>query len=205
MTRTLTGLYDTYTDAQAAVHELEAAGISSGDISVVANRPGGNGTHHVKEGNEAAPGAEAGAAFGAIIGGGGGLLAGLGMLAIPGVGPVVAAGWLVATLAGAAGGAAVGGAGGSLIGAMVGNGVPEEDAQVYAEGVRRGGTMVTVRVDDNHAETADAILHRHHSVNAVERRRIYTAGGWSRFDETAPAYNPADAERERVRRANQVI
>jgi hypothetical protein len=205
MKRTLTGLYDTYAHAQAAVHELEAAGISSGDISVVANRPEGDGTHHVTEGNEAAPGAEAGAAFGAIIGGGSGLLAGLGMLAIPGVGPVVAAGWLVATLAGAAGGAAVGGAGGGLIGAMVGNGVPEQDAQVYAEGVRRGGTIVTVRADDNHASVAEAILHRHHSVDAAERRRLYTAGGWSRFDETAPAYDLANAERERVLRANQAL
>jgi uncharacterized protein YoaH (UPF0181 family) len=205
MTRTLTGLYDTYADAQAAVHELEAAGVSSGEISLVASRPGETGTHHVKEGNEAAPGAEAGAAFGAIIGGGGGLLAGLGMLAIPGVGPVVAAGWLVATLAGAAGGAAVGGAGGGLIGAMVGNGVPEQDAQVYAEGVRRGGTMVTVRVDDAQAPAADAILRRHHSVDAVERRRVYTAGGWSRFEESAPAFDVAEAERERVRRANQAV
>jgi hypothetical protein len=205
MTRTLTGLYDTYTDAQAAVHELEAAGISSGDISVVANRANRDGTHHVKEGNEAAPGAEAGAAFGAIVGGGGGLLAGLGMLAIPGVGPVVAAGWLVATLAGAVSGAAVGGAGGGLIGAMVGNGVPEQDAQVYAEGVRRGGTMVTVRVDDGQATTTDAILHRHHSVDAGERRRLYTQSGWSRFDETAPAYDPVEAKRERLDRANPVV
>ena len=72
------------------------------------------------------------------------LLAGLGLLAIPGVGPVVAAGWLVATAAGAAAGGLTGG----IVGALTQAGVSDEDAQVYAEGVRRGGTLVTARVND---------------------------------------------------------
>jgi hypothetical protein len=205
MTRTLTGLYDTYADAEEAVRDLEGAGISSDNISMVANRPDGRGGRAVKEGNEAGPGAGAGAAAGAILGGGSGLLAGLGMLAIPGVGPVVAAGWLVAALAGAAGGAIVGGAGGGLIGAMVGNGVPEQDAHVYAEGVRRGGTLVTVRVDDTQAVIADAVLRRHHAVDAAERRRAYGESGWSRFDESAQPYSTAEAERERSRHTTPVV
>jgi len=199
MTRILTGLYDTYADAKAVVGDLEAAGIASDNISVVASQADATGTHKVKEGNEAAPGAEAGAAFGAIIAGGSGLLAGLGMLAIPGLGPVVAAGWLASAAVGVVAGAAVGGAGGGLIGAMVGNGVPEQDAHVYAEGVRRGGTLVTVRVDQSQALTADEILRRHHAVDPVERRRIYGEHGWTSFDEKAPPYVTTTPETTRAK------
>src|SRR6185437_13482826 len=95
--------------------------------------------------SKAASGAGTGATTGAVLGGGAGLLAGLGMLAIPGVGPVVAAGWLVATLAGAGAGAAVGAAAGGLVGSLTAAGVPEREAHVYAEGVRRGSSLVTVR------------------------------------------------------------
>lgn len=197
MTRTLTGLFDSYEDAESTVRDLEAAGISHEQISIVANR-GVAGEHaKVKEGNEAGPGAGTGAAVGAVVGGAGGVLAGLGMLAIPGVGPVVAAGWLVATAVGAVGGAAVGGAGGGLIGAMVGNGVPEQDAHVYAEGVRRGGTLVTVRVEEALAPTAEAILQKYREVDPRSRGQAYRAGGWNRFDENAPAYTPEQYEEER--------
>jgi len=197
MTRIITALYDTYEDAEAAVLDLEAADISDESISLVANNTGERYRKHVKEGNEAGTGAEAGATFGAVVGGTVGLLAGLGMLAIPGVGPVVAAGWLAAAAAGAVGGAAAGGAGGGLIGAMIGNGVPEEDAHFYAEGVRRGGTLLTVRVEDHSAATVEAILIRHYRVDPVGRRNAYQAGGWSRFDESAPAYTDDAAIRER--------
>src|ERR1700733_5508278 len=157
MTHTITALYDSYEDAESAVRDLEAAGVRDEEISIVANNTGERYRTHVKEGNEAGTGAEAGATFGAVVGGTVGILAGLGMLAIPGVGPVVAAGWLAAAAVGAVGGAAVGGAGGGLIGAMIGNGVPEQDAHVYAEGVRRGGTLVTVRVEEAMVPTAEAI------------------------------------------------
>jgi hypothetical protein len=205
MTRTLTGLYDSYADAEAAVRDLEAAGISHSDISLFARNAADNTVHPTKEGNEAGPGAGAGAAFGAIVGGGSGLLAGLGMLAIPGIGPVVAAGWLVAAAAGAAGGAVVGGAGGGLIGAMVGSGVPEQDANVYAEGVRRGGTLVSVRVEEAQAGTADAILRRHHAVDPAERRRLYGQAGWTSFDANAPAYTEAEYDRERRLRSSALV
>jgi hypothetical protein len=205
MTRTLTGLYDDYADAEAAVRDLEAAGIRDGDISLLARNAGKVSKAPVKEGNEAGPGAGAGAAFGAIVGGGSGLLAGLGMLAIPGIGPVVAAGWLVAAAAGAAGGAIVGGAGGGLIGAMIGNGVPEQDAHVYAEGVRRGGTLVSVRVEEAQAGTVYAILNRHHAVDPAERRRVYGRSGWTSFDENAPAYTEAEFERERRTRSSTLV
>ncbi len=128
-------------------------------------------------------------------------MAGLGMLAIPGVGPVVAAGWLIATAAGAVGGAVVGGAGGGLIGAMIGNGIPEQDAHVYAEGVRRGGSLVTVRAEEgNLAARAEVILKQHSPVNVQDRGQAYRDAGWTSFDESAPAYTQEELEEERRRR-----
>lgn len=132
--RTVTGLFDDYADASSAVSELEAQGVPSSDISIVSN----NGDRRHEESN-AAEGAGTGAGIGAVVGGAGGLLTGLGLMAIPGVGPVVAAGWLAATAAGAAAGAVAGGAAGGIIGALTSSGVPERDAHFYAEGVRRGG------------------------------------------------------------------
>jgi hypothetical protein len=189
MTRTLTGLYDSYDDAESVVRDLEAAAIPHDHISLVANNEGDRYTNRRKEGNEAGPGAGIGAAGGAVLGGGAGLLAGLGMLAIPGVGPVVAAGWLLATAAGAVAGGAVGGAGGGLIGAMVGNGVPEQDANVYAEGVRRGGSLVTVRVEDDQVAHVEAILTQYRRVDPAVRGQAYREEGWSKFDDTAPPYS----------------
>ena len=106
---------------------------------------------------------------------GAGLLAGLGLLAIPGVGPVVAAGWLVATLTGAGVGAAIGGLAGSLTGA----GLSEADAHTYAEGVRRGGTLVTVRADELNAPRVMSVLEEHGSVDIDERAKTWQADGWS--------------------------
>lgn len=197
MSKTLTGLYDNYEDATLVVRDLEAIGIPYSDISLVANNAvERTADGAVKEGNEAGPGAAGGATFGGIVGGATGLMAGLGMLAIPGVGPVVAAGWLVAAAAGAVGGAALGAAGGGLIGAMVGNGVPEEDANVYAEGVRRGGTLVTVRVEDRLAAQAETILKESRRVDPAARGRLYRESGWTRFDDQAPPYPITERERQ---------
>ncbi len=138
-----------------------------------------------------------GAGIGAAVGGAGGLLAGLGIMAIPGVGPVVAAGWLAATLTGAVGGAVVGGVAGGLIGALTESGVSEEDAHVYAESVRRGGSLVTARVADERYAEADAILAGTNRVDVATRRKLYTEEGWQRFD--ADADPPEEVERERSR------
>src|ERR1700712_2524480 len=157
MTQTLTGLFDQYDDARRAVQDLEAAGVPHRDISIVANSASGA---HEREpvGSAAGDDAGTGAGIGAAVGGVGGLLAGLGMLAVPGLGPVVAAGWLASTIAGALGGAVVGGAAGGLVGALTHAGVPEEDAHVYAEGVRRGGTLITAKVDEELIPTVQRIL-----------------------------------------------
>jgi len=195
--KTVTGLYDTYDHARAAVKALEDAGVPSDHISIVSNNDGRDDVEG--QGNNAAEGAGTGAGIGAVAGGAGGLLAGLGMLAIPGVGPVVAAGWLVATAAGAVAGAVVGGAAGGIVGAMIESGVPEEDAHVYAEGVRRGGSVVTAKVDDSKVAASEAILNGGSAVNIRERRESYAADGWSRFDETADPYTPDQIAADRGR------
>ena len=200
-------LYDNYSDAERAVSELERAGIPHSDISIVANNSNGwyseDGRSAVRDRDgridrdrdgvdDRAEGAAAGAGIGAAFGGAAGLLAGLGLLAIPGIGPVVAAGWLASTAALAA----AGGAAGGLIGALTQSGVSEEDANVYAEGVRRGGTLVTARVPDAERARCDAILDRA-AVNIRERAAFYQRSGWNRFDPAAPAYTEEQIRNER--------
>lgn len=194
--KTITGLFDNYTDASSAVSALETAGVPSNDISIVSNNAD---KRHSDKQSGAATGAESGAGVGAVVGGAGGLLAGLGIMAIPGVGPVVAAGWLAATAVGAVTGAVAGGAAGGLIGALTGSGVSEDDANLYAEGVRRGGSLVTAKVEDALAPEAEAILKRSNWVDPVERRAAYNEEGWTRFDDTLDPYGPEQIEQERGR------
>lgn len=89
-----------------------------------------------------------------------------------------------ATAAGAAAGAVAGGAAGGIIGGLTSSGIPERDAHFYAEGVRRGGTLVTAKVEDALAPEAEAILKRSNWVDPTERRVSYEQQGWTGFDET---------------------
>jgi hypothetical protein len=197
MTQTVTALYDTYDSAVSAVDALEAAGIPHSDISIVSNNV--DDRYGKDRPTHAADDAGKGAGIGAAVGGVGGLLTGLGLLAIPGVGPVVAGGWLVATAAGAVTGAVVGGAAGGLVGSLTGAGVPEHDANFYAEGVRRGGTLVTARVDDARASAAREILQRYKLVDPALRGAVYRESGWTSFDPNAPAYTADQVAAERHR------
>ncbi len=195
---TVTGLYDSYESARNAVRDLKLANVPDADISMIANQTG------VAEpaddtSDNAVTGAETGASVGGILGAGAGLLAGLGIMAIPGVGPVVAAGWLVATAVGAVAGVGMGGVGGGIIGALTTAGVSQEHANLYAEGVRRGGTLVSARVDASRVTEIEAIMQRYGRVDPVTRERDYRGNGWTAFDDTAAPYGAAEAERERVR------
>jgi len=176
---TVSRMYDNYRDAVATVQELEAASIPHDDISLIANADAHGRetttTHPTTQESHAGSGAATGAGIGAALGGGAGLLAGIGSLAIPGVGPIVAAGWLVATLAGLGVGAASGG----LIGALTGAGMGKDEAEVYDEGVRRGGSLVSVRVPDADAARIEAILSRHAASDWQARRTEYQAAGWT--------------------------
>ena len=192
MKHTVTRLFDTRAQAESAVAALEAGGIPASDLSIVAGGKSAEDTRASARDpaheNEAEEGAEKGAATGGLIGGGAGLLAGLGLLAIPGIGPVVAAGWLAATAVGAAVGATAGGATGGLLGALKESGVPDEDAHVYAEGVRRGGTLVSARVDDSQVPGVEDMLSRASGVDATTRGAAYREAGWKGFDPTAPRF-----------------
>ena len=201
--KTITGLFDDYDDAKDAVSELEATGIPNSDISIVANN---SKDWYDNDTSKASEDAAGGAGLGALVGGAGGLLTGLGIMAIPGVGPVVAAGWLAATAAGAVAGAAVGGAAGGIIGALTDSGVSESDAHVYAEGVRRGGTLVTAKVDDELVADAEGILGQSSSVDVADRRRNYEAEGWTGFDAGAGDYttDEVDLDRDRARTASRL-
>ena len=141
MSKTVTGLFDHYDDALTASNHLESLGVPRASISVVANNSDDwyGRDDRRPDTADTADDAATGVGVGAVLGGAGGLLAGLGLLAIPGIGPVVAAGWLASTAAGAVAGAVAGGAAGGLIGSLTSAGVSENDANVYAEGVRRGG------------------------------------------------------------------
>ncbi len=182
-TATVARLYDTSTAAQTAVRELENAGFAHDSITYMAN-----GAHNdaaavsapsattSRDGQTGADtGAATGATLGTLVGGGAGLLAGLGALAIPGVGPIVAAGWLVAAITGAGVGAAAGG----LVGALAQSGLGEEHAQTYAEGVRRGGHLVMVRAGHDRVAEAEEILDRHGAVDLNERSAAWKQDGWA--------------------------
>jgi len=175
MTRTLTRSYDSYETARSIVEQLEAAGVSSSDISLVG-----------RDGKTDETNAAEGAGIGAGVGGAAGLLAGLGIMAIPGIGPVVAAGWLASTAAGAVAGAATGG----LVGSFVKEGHDEEEAHYYAETVRRGGSVVSVRTEPEHEAAVQAILDGATPIDRTAREAEYRAGGWNRFDENAGPYRP---------------
>ena len=149
MTTTISRLYNSQMEARTAVRDLEAAGLKHGDIGIVASNADNwydakTKTYQDLDGKDnRTEGAATGGSIGAAAGGAAGLLAGLGLIAIPGVGPVVAAGWLVATLTGALAGGATGG----VIGALTQHaGLSKEDADLYAEGLRRGGAVVSARV-----------------------------------------------------------
>ena len=198
MKTTITRLYDKYADAERAVRRLEDAGISHSDVSIVANNSeswyGGRGkVDRDRDGvDDRAEGAGTGAGVGAGLGGAAGLLAGLGLLAIPGLGPVVAAGWLASTAAGAAAGAATGG----IIGALTQAGVPQDEASRYAEGVRRGGTLLSVRAPEQDRARIEAVLNDS-AVDMQNRSAAWQKTGWTGFDAASPPLAPDDIRRER--------
>jgi len=207
VTVTISRLFDTHTAAIQAVRKLEAAGLRHSEISIVSSNadnwyssdedaPARHASARVdrdRDGvDDRAEAAGGGAGIGAVLGGTAGLLAGLGLLAIPGLGPVVAAGWLASTAAGAVAGATAGG----LIGALTQAGVSEEDAHAYAEGVRRGGTLVSARVSEHDRARYEAILDES-SVDIEHRGAAYRKTGWTKFDPDAAPLSAEEVRRER--------
>jgi len=158
------GTFRDYAQAQQVVRALIASGASTEAISVVGRREGESLADVAPDSRpvgEAASGTALGLGTGAVLGG---ALAAMG-LAIPGLGPLVAAGPLTAALAGASVGAAAGG----VIGVLVDLGVPDEEARRYVEAVRSGATLVTVTADDAVAERAVAVMKDEHALGIEEQ------------------------------------
>ncbi|NJM05319.1 DUF2382 domain-containing protein [Candidatus Gracilibacteria bacterium] len=188
MPKTIVGLFDTSSEAEAAVRDLQTSGFSADEISVVANNAEGIVQGDGDSGTRAEETAGSAAVGGTVVGGGIGLLMGLGLLFIPGIGPVAAAGTLATTLGMGALGAGVGAATGGLAGALVGSGIPENEAGVYAEGVRRGGTLVMVDTGDDRAQLAVDALERNNPVDIERREVTLRESGWTSFDPNAEPY-----------------
>jgi hypothetical protein len=169
------GIFRDPDQARDAISALKDAGFSGGDISVLMPDRGDTARMAEETASEAATGAAAGALTGGILGGLAGWLVGIGSLAIPGVGPFIAAGVLATTLGGAAIGAGVG----AIAGALIGMGVPEEEANWYENEVRGGGTLVAVRPGARDDEAED-ILHDYGAYD-VEHRDAAAYRGGSRF------------------------
>jgi hypothetical protein len=185
MTRTITRLYASYDDALRAALALRDAGFTERELSLVAGPPTleyADAEARDAEPSAAAEDAGTGASVGGVLGAAAGLMAGMGVLAIPGIGPVVAAGWLASTLAVGAAGAVAGGAVGGIVGALSAAGTPEADAHLYAESIRRGDSLVTVRVPDERVLEATRILSGFPSIDPASRAEQYRGAGWRRLD-----------------------
>jgi hypothetical protein len=139
------GIYSSYAAVDEAVDNLQSGGFRNTDISVLFPENVGTKDFAVEKGTKAPEGTATGATTGAIIGGGLGWLAGIGALAIPGVGPFIAAGPIVAALAGVGAGGAVGG----IMGALIGMGIPEYEAKRYEGRIKSGGILLSVHSDNS--------------------------------------------------------
>lgn len=156
MKKAVIGIIDTTSRAEAIVSELERAGFQTSDISVLFPDKSGTRDFAHEKNTKAPEGAIAGASTGGVVGGALGLLAGIGALAIPGLGPFIAAGPLMAALSGAAAVATVGG----IAGALIGVGIPELEAKRYEGKIRGGNILIAVHVENGDAQKrAEQVLH----------------------------------------------
>jgi len=205
MAKTIVGSFDTFDEAQKVMAELHQRGFNQNDISIVANNASGqyvtDTTATPTRATAEAGGAASGAAAGGLLGGAAGLIVGLMGLAIPGIGAIVAAGPLAATLAGAGVGAVAGG----LIGGLTRVGVPEEEANAYAEAVRRGGALVTVRAEDDRAEEAAELMRMRGAIDIERRAELWRGQGWTRYDPSAQPYTADELVRERELRGSAPV
>jgi hypothetical protein len=185
--QTVTALFNDLTTAQEVVDDLISMGFQPETISIVANDASGQYASYLAAEAQAASAEEdvsmeEGAGIGALVGG----LIGLGAMAIAGIGPVIAAGPLVAAIVGAGVGAATGAVTGGLIAGLVELGVPEGEAGYFAEGVRRGGTLVLVNTTHDWVERVVDVMEAYDPIDVEDHATEWRAGGWTGFDASAP-------------------
>lgn len=198
MAKTVIALYDEMEDARQVVEELTGAGFDREEINLIASDYKGEYAAYLGEEETAEDiqeDAVEGAEIGGVVGGIAGLLVGLSVFVAPGLGPLVIAGPILTTLAGAGTGAAAGG----LIDALTDLGVPAEHAGIYAEGVKRGGVLISMVATNDRAAEAVQIMDRHNPVDLHHRVSIWEEAGWKGFDPEAEPYDPGRIDRERAR------
>jgi hypothetical protein len=171
MKKAIIGIVENRTDAEVVLFNLKTAGIRTDDVSVLFPDKSGTRDFAHEHSTKAPEGAVAGAGAGGLLGGTIGLLAGVGALAIPGFGPLIAAGPLMAALSGVAAGAAVGG----LTGALVGFGIPEIEAKHYEGKIKGGNILVAVHTETSDAQkTAESVLEKAgaHDISATSEASL---------------------------------
>lgn len=192
MTQFIVSLFDDVEEAQRVVEALRDMGIPREQLSVIVGDPAGDGAQSLdayEEALHARPAAETAendlaadvvpksTVAGGVIGALAGALVSLGIIAIPGFTIVLAGGPLMAGLVGAASGATLAG----LIGALEANNVSRQEATCYAEGVRRGGTLVAAEVETARADRVEAVMKRHNAVDMQTRADRWRAAGWEGY------------------------
>ena len=198
MAETIVALYDDFDVARDVVEDLVEAGFDRSNISLVANDVNGDYNRYTTTNVEEDVKPAEGAGFGAVIG----TLIGLGSALIPGIGPVFAAGPAAAAIM-AGIGAVTGAVTGGAAAALIDMGVDETEAHYYLEGVRRGGTLVTVSTMSTTEDTrARDIINRHNPVDVNTRSKFYRETGWSGYDVNARPYTPEQIREERKRYTN---
>ncbi len=178
--------YDSHNVAVNVITNLKSEGFADKDISLVSriNDTDSNFTSNQtkSENSDQTDKTAVGATSGGVIGAGIGLLTGLGVMAIPGVGPVVAAGWLAATATGAVAGIVAGGAVGGIVDTLTERGVSESDSHIYAENLKRGGTIVSVLTNDANESRARSIMDNYDPIDVENAAYEYRKSGWTGYE-----------------------
>ncbi len=208
MNKTVIALYDDIVVARQVVEDLVNAKFERSSISLVTNDANNRYSRYLDKDyapREDAVTAGEGAGFGAVVGALTGVLVGIAALTIPGIGLAIVAGPIVGAVTGALAGALTGG----VVGALVKSGVPEDEAPYYAEGIRRGATLISLETSDT--LRAEDIMNRQGSVNIHERINVWREAGWKGFDvesiendETAPSIPAAVTEAPPIRDASPI-
>jgi hypothetical protein len=176
--KTVAGLFKSEREADLAIKELERAGFNENNYGVIAPNTVVQRVDRAQDQREGTIQTDhkLGTAGGAAVGGLTGLLAGLTALAVPGVGPILAAGMIAAS-------AGFGATAGGLLGSLTSASINEEEAQTYAEGVKRGGILVIVQADDRRAVEAQNILRQAGALEIEAHRKEWEAAGWTGFNQ----------------------
>ncbi|MBP2303685.1 DUF2382 domain-containing protein [Azospirillum melinis] len=211
MTKTIVALYDHRSDAETASRDLQAAGFESSVIEILSHSDLSSGGWGDRDLSGSPTGTTAGTLTGdSSIGAASGMARSdlsTGYVASPNTVPGTGAGLGMESGLGAGAGMGTIGSGGVMTGTGSGGmltrlaswGIPNQDAQVYAEGVRRGGSLLKLRLEEEDVDRAMDVLERGNVVDVEERGSAYRETGWTGYDETADYYDEQSAEEERVR------